>query len=196
MCCFVSSFLNNSLALFSFILLHAAAAASVIDATPEETASVPRRRRKLVTKKTGALDAPLAYNWHNGGCPSEMNCISYWDYKCSPGEIYCAEGDRDTGMQCRLPLDPCYLRGPTEKACKTYLRGLPGCYWYPHGNEDQNGVGTCSISAGVSCGKHRASYCDQCPVYDYKDYGERYCNGDCKWHSTFWFFQPEYCEPK
>ena len=53
--CFVSSFLNHSLALFSFVSLHvaAAAAASVIDATPAAAASVPSRPRKLTSKKTG-----------------------------------------------------------------------------------------------------------------------------------------------
>ena len=51
---FVSSFLNHSLALFSFVSLHAAAAASVIDATSEAAASVPSRRpRKLASKKNG-----------------------------------------------------------------------------------------------------------------------------------------------
>ena len=173
--CFVSSFLNNSLALFSFILLHAAAAASVIDATPEEAASVPRRRRKLVTKKTGALDAQVASskNGSSGGCPGGLTRDPSLDYKCSSDQIFCL-GDECTANECRYPLDPCYLY-PNEKACKAYH-----CYWYPHGNDDGvGGVGMCSSSTGVSCGNHHATGCDQCRFYDTVDHGKHYCHGDC-----------------
>ena len=78
-------------------------------------------------------------------------------------------------------LDACEKIGNgNEQACE----GRKECYWYPHGSFDEV-IGTCSTLAGVSCGQHRATDCDQCQYYDTVDHGEAYCNGDCKW-KNFW----------
>ena len=82
----------------------------------------------------------------------------------------------------------CDIIWSDETACKE----MKGCYFYPHWDDSR-----CSSYAGVDCGLgHRAISCDQCLNYDGDNKGKNYCNGECKWHSTTFFWQEEYCENK
>ena len=90
--------------------------------------------------------------------------------------------------------DACDDIGSNKQACE----GAGGfCYWYPHSNTFRDPtIGTCSSSAGVSCGNHRAPNCGECPYYDNNDHGYHYCHGDCKWQSHWYDFGQGVCEPK
>ena len=90
--------------------------------------------------------------------------------------------------------DACDDIGSNKQACE----GAGGfCYWYPHSNTFRDPtIGTCSSSAGVSCGNHRAPNCGECPYYDNNDHGYHYCHGDCKWQSHWYDFGQGVCEPR
>jgi len=82
--------------------------------------------------------------------------------------------------------DPCYDKNPNEKVCTERV----GCYFYPHWGS----AGICDSSSGVNCGGHRATECVECPYYE-KTYKVNYCNGECKWSST-WLPLYSICDPK
>ena len=187
--CFVSSFLNNSLALFSFVSLHAAAAASVIDATPEEAASVPRRRRKLGSKKTGALDTQVASSatldaQHNG-CPGGYIRSPWYDKKCASWQIACTgHKQSNNGFFCKDPaLDA------QNDGCPGGYRRLP----YPY-VECASGQYSCATgpkigkfafceTPGDGCNDDDEKACTTYPYcHWYPHWGDGWCSGSAGVH--------------
>ena len=166
----------------------ASAAATVVEVTTrDETSDGPSRppRRTLVGKKHRPTAAVLSVGGSGDACyrdfgNNEQACkASARTGRCFWYPLSATRGMCTSGMTCSD------MGGP--KHCTR-----AGCYWYPHVDDDGDiGVGRCSISAGVSCGNHRAPDCDQCPYYDNKFKGKKYCNGDCKWYSSSF---ESYCE--
>merc|ERR1712238_524321 len=90
-----------------------------------------------------------------------------------------------------------------ESSCTTHngdangCREQEGCYYYPHffSQGDFGGapnVGSCLSCSGVSCGyvyhggycgQHRSPDCSRCHIYNGKNKGSDYCNGEveCNW---------------